>query len=172
MNSKKPIIITIIAVILLIGGGVTYVVMSGMLNPPVEEVEQEQVKPDLTTGDAYKVQLEEKKVEVESLVAAGDEESIKQAEEIVKTEVKTAQASGNTSYLVDARLAQAVFMIDIGQAQEALDTILLPMEKEYQGNETYIYQIYGTTSYAYKWLDNGAKAEEYLDKIPPQGWDE
>jgi len=169
---RKKIIITIIITVLFVTAAGVYAFSTGIFTPSSSE-ENEQVgeKPDVSTGTAYKEVLKEKQDEVNVLVAAGGEKSVQQAEEIIEQEVQAATESGNVAYLVDAQLAKAGLLIQTGRAQEALDTILLTLESDYQGDEAYIYLIYAQISWAYKELDNLAKSEEYLDKIPGGGWD-
>lgn len=170
VDRKKIIITIVIAAVFVTAAGV-YAFSAGVFTPSATEgTNQTADKPDVSTGTAYKAVLKEKQDKVNVLVAAGGDKSIKEAEEILEAEVKSATESGNVAYLVDAQLAKAGLLIDTGRPQEALDDILFTLEKDYKDDESYIYLIYGQMSWAYKQLDNAAKANEYLDKVPGGGW--
>jgi len=167
--SRKKVIIIATAVLVLIAGGVAaYILITGQLNQSVENTSGS--KNPNTSGNAYQERLGKVQTEVTDLVAVGDEQSIEEANQILDSEVKTAKDSGNDAYVVEASSAKASLLIETNRAQEALD-LLLALEQQYGAEDAYKYELYGMISYAYKGLDNQAKSDEYLNKIPGGGWD-
>ncbi|HRN97119.1 MAG TPA: hypothetical protein PLZ58_01540 [Candidatus Saccharibacteria bacterium] len=166
---KKTIIrISILVGILVLGAAafVTYKLVDLNNNSKVQPVDK---KPVASLTDAKLIK--EKQVKVDNLIATGDEKSIKQAEVIVKDDVATAKASGSQTAVARTSVDWANVLIQTGRAQEALDTILLPLNKEYTTVDDYKYSIYGSISWAYRMLGDSAKSYEYLDRIPSKGWD-
>lgn len=168
LSRKKVIIITVAVVVLIAGAVAAYILVTGQLNQPAENTNGS--KNPNTSGNAYQERLGKVQTEVNDLIAVGDEQSIEEANQILDSEVKTAKDSGNDAYVVEASSAKASLLIETNRPQEALD-LLLALEKEYGAEDAYKYELYGMISYAYKWLDNQAKSDEYLDKIPGRGWD-
>ena len=125
----------------------------------------------VTAEKKYKDNFAKQQTAVESLLRAGDAESIAKAESITTTQIAEADKSGNEDFVVEATLAKATVLIETGRAKEALDSILFPLLDKYSNNEAYTYQVYGVISYAYRELDNQLKADEYFNKIPAKGWD-
>lgn len=166
--SRKKVIIIAAAVLVLIAGGIAAYIITSQLNQPVENTNGS--KSPNTSGNAYQERLSKVQTEVTDLVAVGDEQSIEEANKILDSEVKTAKDSGNDAYVVEASSAKASLLIETNRAQEALD-LLLALEQEYGNEDAYKYELYGMISYAYRGLDNQAKSDEYLNKIPGRGWD-
>jgi flagellar basal body-associated protein FliL len=168
LSRKKVIIITAVLLVLIAGGVAAYILVTGQLNQPVEN--NNGSKNPNTSGNAYQERLSKVQTEVTDLVAVGDEQSIEEADQILNSEVKTAKDSGNDAYIVEATSAKASLLIETDRTQEALD-LLLALERDYGSEDAYKYELYGMISYAYKGLDNQAKSDEYLNKIPGGGWD-
>lgn len=168
LNRKKVIIIAAAAVVLIVGGTAAYIFMSGQLNQPAENT-TEPSKTN-TSKKTYQDKLDKAQTEVTDLVAAGDEGSIQAADQIINAQVEAANESGDIAYVVDASSAKASLLIETERAPEALD-LLLALEQQYGDEDEYKYELYAMISYAYKSLDNQAKSEEYLNKIPGEGWD-
>lgn len=156
--------------VVVLSGAAAYVVFSGMLDKTGDTANDAPAPSGPVTKQVYQQAMKETTADVSRLTAAGDEKSIKQAEKIINEQVEKAAQSGNEEYSVEAQLAKADFLSTNGRPQEALDTILTPLSEKYFGNETYIYSIYGSMSLAYRWLDDLEKANEYLNKMPSQGW--
>lgn len=160
-----------VAVLVVIGLGVTaYFVFSSLLGNTTNPTEEPQGSSTPITKEAYKESLKETITDANRLAATGNKQSLKQAEEIINEQVKKAEKSQNEDYSVEAQLTKADFLSVNGRPQEALDTILTPLSKKYANNETYMTSIYGSMSLAYRWLDDIDKANEYLNKLPSQGW--
>ena len=124
-----------------------------------------------TTAGTYKEALRQKQDKVSALIAAGDEQSIVKANEIIESETAAAQDSGDDEYIVDVALTKASLLITTSRAQEAVDTVLQPLLDVYGDNDAYKYDIYGSMSWAYRELDEPMRADEYFSKIPGKGWD-
>jgi len=171
-KSKKATIIVIVAllVVVLSGAGLALYFQDGTTQ--TQQVIEIESPTDRSATAVFQEKLKEQQAEVTKLVTAGDQESISKATELVEKSVKTAQSSGDDQQIVDAELAKASFMMDIGQAQDALDTVLLPLEQKYASNEIYKFDIYGVLSRAYREIGNPDKAQGYFDQIPSKGWDE
>lgn len=163
-SRKKIIILIVVILVLLVGGAATYALVTGYFTPKDTDT-------DTTTKTGVYETFKRTSVKVDDLVSSGEEQSIKEANQIIEAEVVAADASGDDAYIVDAKLAKASFLINTGKAQEALDSILLPLDEKYGNNDTYKYHIYGQISWAYAELNNPAKADEYYNDIPAQGWD-
>jgi flagellar basal body-associated protein FliL len=166
---KSRLIIIIVGIILLVAGGVvTLLYFGGVFSPGTETIEEVTVP---STGKEYQTALREKQAKVTELVAAGGEQSIQQADEIVAAELKTAEKSQNKDYIVEAKLVQATLQTETGRADDALQA-LLELEQRYAGDLENLYLIYAQISYAYLLLENNEKSNEYLEKIPGEGFDE
>lgn len=124
---------------------------------------------DEDKATAYKAELTESQTEVATLVTAGDAKSVKKADEIAESQVAAANQSGNDDYIVYASLTKANLLIDTNRAQEAIDSILLPLLEKYGSNEKYKSDIYSTLSVAYSRLGNTEKSEEYLNQVSGRG---
>lgn len=169
---KKTIIrISILIAVLIIGAAVfvTYKIVD--LNNNSSKSQDVDKKPSMSPSDEEKALIQANQVKVNKLVSAGDEESIKQAEVIVKNDLTSAKTSGSQSSVARASVDWANILIQTDRAQEALDDILLPLNKEYTAVDDYKYSIYGSISWAYRMLGDSNKSNEYLDMIPPKGWD-
>ena len=166
---KSRLIITIIAITLLVASGVVAMLyFGGVFAPRTETVEEVTVAE---TGKQYQPALREKEAEVAELIAAGGEQSIQQAEAIVAAEVTAAEKSKNLGYIVEAKLAQATLQTETGRANEALQA-LLALEPQYSNDPENLSLIYAQISYAYLLLEDQTKANEYLAKIPGEGFSE
>lgn len=122
-------------------------------------------------NDAYNQRLKTKEDQVTKLINAGDDASLNKADEIVNSQVAAAEASGSDREMVDAGIAKASLLIQTERAQEALDTVLMPLEKKYGSNDEYKNEIYASISWAYRVLGDPDTAAEYFNKIPSKGWD-
>lgn len=156
--------------LLLLGGGAAayYGVSTGFF---AQQLKLSGSDKELSTGTAYKESFRKSADKVNDLIAAGDKESIKQAEEIIDAEVSAANESGNDAYIVDASLAKTTLLIETGRAQEAVDTVLPSLDEKYDDNEVYQNSIYLHLSLAYRELGDEAKADEYLDLMTGIGGD-
>jgi len=121
---------------------------------------------DVTSGTTYQTGLHQKQAKIDTLVAAGDTKSVDQANKIADDEITTATKSGNESYIIDASLSKVTLYVNTNRAQEAIDTILIPLDAKYSSNATYKYTIYGYFSLAYRAVGNKTKAAEYFKQIP------
>ncbi|MDB5159788.1 MAG: hypothetical protein JWO99_51 [Candidatus Saccharibacteria bacterium] len=168
LKSKKSRRILLIAVILVVVGASAGVYF-GYVLPHAKKTDTSAGSTDKVTT-AYQEKLKQNQDKVTKLVNAGDAQSIDQATQLVNTNVTTAQATGDDRQIVDAQLAKASFMMDIGQAQQSLDTVLLPLNDKYGNNNTYKYDIYGALSRAYREIGDTTKADSYFSQIPSEGW--
>jgi hypothetical protein len=139
---KKIIIIIVIVVLVLSGGALTYAFTTGYFTPQKTTSDSSS-----STGTAYKENFQKAEKKVDDLIASGDEQSLKEAEEIVDSEVSAANESGNDAYIVDANLAKATVLIETGRAQEALDIVLSTLDEknassDESNNEDYIVDAY------------------------------
>jgi len=168
-NIRKKLIITIIVGLVLTGAGVGYAFYAGYLKWPDAS---NNISEDVidTSSDAYKATLQERDDRVTRLVNSGSQKSIQEADQLVEEDVKKAEQTGDEQYIHDTYIAKATLLINTGRAQQALDEILLPLEKKYENNEEKRHEIYGMISWAYRWLDDQNKANEYSNKMPSQGW--
>lgn len=181
---KRGVIIVSIVAFLLVGGVVgasvyygkdfpPYGFISGLINKETQDdstadSDKDPAKP-VVKGELSSVNqeaIDKQREEVAALVSAGDASSVKKAEQAVDAGIVSAEKSGDEAYLVEAKLEKALLLIETGRPQEALDTILLPLDQQYGNNETYKYQIYTYIAQAYTALDNQAKSDEYSLKIP------
>lgn len=166
---KPRLIITIVGIVLLVAGGVAAMLyFGGVLTPRTETVEEVTVP---ATGKDYQPALREKEAKVAELVAAGGEASLEEAEAIVAAEIQAAEKSQNTGYIVEAKLAQATLQTETNRAEDALQT-LLELEQQYADDLENLYLIYAQISYAYLLLEDSEKSNEYLAKIPGEGFAE
>lgn len=166
---KPRLIITIVGIVLLVAGGVAAMLyFGGVFTPRTETVEEVTVP---ATGKEYQPALREKEAKVAELVAAGGEASIEEAEAIVAAEIQAAEKSKNPGYIVESKLAQATLQTETGRANEALQALLV-LETQYANDPENLNLIYAQISYAYLLLDDQAKANEYLAKIPGEGFNE
>lgn len=168
---RKILIGVAILVVIAIGVSAYFIfaslIGSSNANDPTDEPQGSSAP---ITKEVYKESLKNAVTDANRLAATGNEQSIKQAEDIINEQVKKAEKSQNEDYSVEAQLTKADFLSVNGRPQEALDTILTPLSKKYANNETYMTAIYGSMSLAYRWLDDLDKANEYLNKLPSQGW--
>ncbi|MBC7565259.1 hypothetical protein H7100_03475 [Candidatus Saccharibacteria bacterium] len=169
--SKKTKVILLVGVIILLVVGAGAALYFGYLVPSVKKVTNDKTAAT-SANNAYNEKLKQKNDQVTALVTAGDETSIKKADDIVNTQVTAAKATGDDQQIVDAELAKASLMIQTGRAQEAIDSVLTPLDQKYGSNESYRYEIYASFAYAYRQLDNPDKANQYATQIPGKGWDE
>jgi len=170
MSKKSRLVIIIIAFVVLIGGGVAALLyFGGVFSPRTAQNTIETVVP--IEGDAYKESLREKESEIAKLVAAGGTQSIEQAEKIVNEQVRIAEQSQNKAFIVDAQLAKAALLNETDRPQDALKS-LLELEKQNANNPEQLNIIYAQISFAYKQIGDLEKSNEYLAKIPGEGWDE
>jgi hypothetical protein len=166
-SRKTIILVAVIAVIVVAGGvGAYFLASRQTAQPPASQTDTETTQPEPT----YRGALAKTESQVTELVEVGDEQSIQQAEEIIAAQIATAEESNDEAYTVEARLAQAQLWSTTGRAQQALNEILLPFEQQYANDESLRDLIYAMISFAYKQLDDGEQAQEYLDKIPGKGW--
>jgi hypothetical protein len=169
-KSRKKIIVLIV-VVLLLGGGVAayYGVSTGFF---AQQLKLSGSDKELSTGTAYKESFRKSADKVNDLIAAGDKESIKQAEEIIDAEVSAANESGNDAYIVDAYVAKSSLLTQTGRPQESIDTILPSLEEPYiDSNEVYKNSMYLQLGLAYLELGDEAKAQEYLSQLTGIGGD-
>lgn len=166
---KPRLIITIVGIVFLVAGGVAAMLYFGGVFTPRTETVQEVTVP--ATGKEYQPALREKEAKVAELVAAGGEASIQEAEEIVAAEIKAAERSQNAGYIVEAKLAQATLQTETGRADDALEA-LFELERQYADDLENLYLIYAQISYAYSLLEDNDKSNEYLAKIPGEGFAE
>lgn len=164
--TRKKIIIFIV-VILLVGGGTAayYGVTTGFFAP------SKNTDSSSTAGTEYKENFQKVETKVNDLIVSGDEQSIKEAEQLIDSEVSTADASGNEAYIVDAHLAKATLLIETDRAQEAVDSVLSSLDEKYADNDEYKNDIYINLSLAYRELGDDAKADEYLNQAQGRGGD-
>lgn len=159
-KSHKKIIVIIIVVVLLGGGAAAYYfyvrpLLMGNNAIPTNSGNTESV---------HKQKVEQDQTKVDSLVTVGDEASIEQAKQIADTQIDAAEKSGDDAYIVDASIQKAGILIQTGQSQEALDTILFPLQKKYEGNATYKRDIYMTISWAYRVMGDETTADSYFNQ--------
>ena len=182
---KRGIVIVAVIAVLAIGGMVAASLAYGKDFPPyafvselvgtsketnnTDEDKATDEKPATTSQLApeNEISIQQQREKVAALVAAGDPQSVKQAEQAVEAGVVEAEKSGDEAYTIEAKLEKAALLLDTGRPQEALDAVLLALERDYKTNETYILQIYSYIGQAYLALDNTARADEYFAKIPP-----
>ncbi|GEM_PF-6643174 len=166
---KPRLIMTIVGIVLLVAGGVVAMLyFGGVFTPRTETVEETTVP---ATGKSYQPALREKQAKVTELVAAGGEQSIQEAEEIVAAEIQAAEKSQNPGYIVEAKLTQTTLQTETGRANDALQT-LLELEQQYANDPENLYLIYAQIAYAYKLLEDVDKSNEYLAKIPGEGFND
>lgn len=168
LSRKKTIIgISILVAVLVIGVAVfiTYRLVD-LNNLNAQDANKE---PNSSLDD--KARIKENQVKVDNLITTGDDKSIKQAEVIVKGDLAEAKASGSQTSIVRTSVDWANVLIQTGRAQEALDDILLPLNKSYTSVDDYKYSIYGSISWAYRVLGDQDKASDYFSDIPSKGWD-
>jgi len=160
-SNKRRIILLIVAGLVLVGilAGVFF-----MYALPRMKSSSTDTSP--TTGTTYRTELHKQQTKINTLVTTGDATSIDQANKIVDDEINAADKSGNDSYIIDAKLTKVTLYVDTNRAQEAIDTILIPLDTKYGSNPTYKYTIYGYFSLAYRALGNQDKATEYFKQIP------
>lgn len=166
--TRKKVIITAVVLVLVFGGIFAYLFLTNYFSQQQNTTTEPAKIP--STGNAYQQRLTNVQTEVTDLAAAGDEQSVQKADTIIDTEIKNAKDSGNEAYVVDASSAKATLLIDTDRPQEGLD-LLLALEQQYGDNDEYKYELYALISWAYRELDNTAKADEYYNKIPGRGWD-
>lgn len=171
-SKKRRIILLVVIVLVLAGGGAA--AYFGYVVPSMKTVDNGSSSSDTsTTGTvavAHQKSVKQTQTKIDTLVQAGGTQSIKQADQIAESEVTAANSSGDDAYIVNAGIAKASLLITTSRAQEALDTVLFPLDKKYGMNETYRYDIYASISWAYRYLENTDKATEYFQKIPGKGW--
>jgi flagellar basal body-associated protein FliL len=149
-------------VLLLVGGGYYYLTHTSSSTRKIVTPSQ-----NLTPVQKFQQNVQ---VQVDNLISKGDPASIQKANQIIDAQVSAADKSGDDAYIVSTSLEKATVLINTDQSQTALDTILLPLESKYGNNDTYKYDIFAEMSLAYRSLNNQAKADEYYNKIPGQGW--
>lgn len=170
-NIRKKLVIIIIIALIFAGAGVGYAFYAGYFKWPSVSNNTKEDTID-TSSEEYKTNLKERDDRVTRLVDSGNQQSIQEADQLVEDDVKKAEKTGNDQYIFDTYVAKATLLIKTNRAQEALDDILLPMEKKYENNDDKKHEVYGLISWAYRQLDNQNKANEYFNKIPSQGgWD-
>jgi hypothetical protein len=162
-KSRKKIVIIILIVIIL-GAGAAYGVTSGLFSQLINGTTKEPIVSK--TGTEYKENLTKKQEQVDTLLTTGDQESIQKAQKIADAQVAAAQESNNDGYIVDASIQKAGILIQTGQAQVALDSILFPLNQKYESNTQYKYDIYECMSWAYRVMGDETTADEYFNKIP------
>lgn len=167
--TRKKVIITAVVLVLVFGGIFAYLLLTNYFSRQQNTTTEPTKVP--STGNAYQERLTKVQTEVSGLVTVGDEASIQEANDILDSEIVTAKKSGNEAYVVEASSAKASLLVETDRAQEGLD-MLLALEQQYADNDAYKYDLYAQISWAYRALDNQAKADEYFAKIPAQGWDE
>jgi hypothetical protein len=155
--------VTIILIILVVLGAaaIAYFVFGiGRPAAPVEKVTDTGVAKITAVPDSVQV-------DVNNLVATGDPKSIQQANQIINAQTTAADKSGDDGYIVDAYLAKADLLFQTNQPQEALDSVLLPLDQKYGNNDTYKYRIDTYIGQAYVALGDTDKANQYYSKVPP-----
>ena len=166
-SKKSRIILLIVVVIVILGTGTA--VYFGYVFPHTKKTDTSAGSTDKPMT-AYQEKMKQDQDKVTKLVNAGDAASIDQATKIVDTNVTSAQVSGDDQQIVDASLAKASFMMDIGQAQKALDSVLLPLNDKYGSENIFKYNIYGSLARAYREIGDSTKADTYFNQIPSEGW--
>jgi hypothetical protein len=174
------IVIALIVIVLTVGALLTFVWRVGPVatilgyDAASNNTSSDTVTKNTKTSTSVTIKPEQQKSldttqsNIQSLVATGDTQSLAKADEVAKAEVQAAKDSGNDGYIIMAELARANLLIDTGRAQEALDSILLPLLEKYKTDQDYSNEIYITIGLAYLSLDNTAKAEEYINQA--DGW--
>ncbi len=174
--SRKLIITVSVAAVVILGGGAAYAIANGYLTLPgktttagtgTDANTSTNGGSTSTTSAADTKFTTQVQTQVNTLVAAGDPTSIKQAGQILDTQVAVASKSGDDDYIVDTNLAKADLLLNTDQPQAALDTILLPLNQQYGNNDTYKYRIDSYLGQAYNALGNTDKANGYYNLIPP-----
>ncbi len=172
ITRKKTITIIIILIIIGLGTIAYFGVTSGFIAQLMKARDTSPAISKTGAESEYKEAFNQAQDKVYSLIEAGSNESLQEATKIIDSEVAAAEKSGNDGYKVDANLAKTTLLIKTGQVQEALDTVLLPLDQLYGNNDTYKYEIYASIGWAYSELGDVVKADEYFNKIPGKGWDE
>ena len=164
--TRTKVIILIVAILLLGGVAAYFVTSTGIFSP-----QQKAADTHLDTGTAYKDGFQKSKTKIGELIASGNKQSIKEADDLIETEISAANDSGNTTYIVDAHLAKAALLTETGRAQEALDSVLSSLDEKYALDSDFKNDIYVQLSLAYTELGDTAKAEGYLSQIQGRGGD-
>jgi outer membrane lipoprotein-sorting protein len=167
VSKKLRIILVIVIVLVVLGGGA--VAYFGFVAPSMKKATTASTD---VTGTKYQTVLRQKQAQIDTLVASGDKNSVQQATQIANSQVAAATDSGNDAYIVDASIAKATVMIQTGQAQEALDSVLLPLDQKYSSNATYKASIYACIAYAYRELGDATNADKYFSQIPGESFSE
>lgn len=118
-----------------------------------------------TTAD-HQVAVQQQQTKINTLIAAGDPQSVKQADTVANKQVQAADSSGDDEYIVTAGLAKADLLINTDRVKEAIDSVLMPLLQKYNSNDKYNFRIYSYLGMAYRALGNNDKANSYYDKIP------
>ncbi|MEO6109439.1 MAG: hypothetical protein ABIP50_00300 [Candidatus Saccharimonadales bacterium] len=162
ITHKKTIIASIILIVLVVGGA-TYAYFAGYFSSTKEDQGTTNIEK---SGTAYRDTFNKTQDQVAKLLSADDTQSTQQAIKIIDSQITEADKSGNESYSVDARLAKAILLINTDKPQEAIDTILIPLEAKYGDSDAYKYKIDTHFARAYDVIGDTIKADEYYKKVP------
>ena len=139
--TKKKIIIAVVAIILVGAGVAGYFYFINVLSQPQFASSDQSNTSSSTTTDSIKAEhqesLQDAQQKVDELVTSGDEASIADAEQIIEEQQAVAEQSGDDEYIVNTALTKASLLIETNQAQEALDTVLFPLNEKYGNNDAY-----------------------------------
>lgn len=168
---KKQVIIIVAVIVIGCIGTVVYFLHFAPLSKSTDESTSTPNTQTTTTAvAAHQQAVTQQQTKIDSLVATGNTQSIAQADQVANSQVATADTSGDDAYIVSANLAKAQLLIDTKRAQEALDSVLLPLDQKYGKNDTYKYQIDSYIGEAYNAIGNADKAQQYYSQIPPLGY--
>jgi len=178
--SRKAIVIIIIAVVIVGGAVAAFFFYSASIKKTNDSTNATTAaqKAVAATKAAHQTSVEEQQVKINALIGSSsagtgsgtattqDPHVIAQADAIAQAQVDTANQSGDDDYIVSAALAQADLLINTDRAQEAIDSVLLPLEQKYGSNDAYKYQIDSYLGQAYAAVGNTDKANGYYNIIP------
>ncbi|MDB5161918.1 MAG: hypothetical protein JWM52_426 [Candidatus Saccharibacteria bacterium] len=164
--TRKKIIIGVIVAIIVLGGAafavVTFVLPAKNTTPTGADTTFAKGVP----SKANRETLSTSQNKVTKLLAAGDEKSVTAAKAILDAQITEAEKTSDEAFSFEAQIAKAQLLIDTDQPQEAIDTILLPLEKKYGNDDTYKDTVFGNLSNAYYTLGDSDKGSEYYKKLP------
>jgi hypothetical protein len=159
--TRKKLLISSVALIAVVSiAALSFVYASDLFKEQADTIVIPESSKDAASSEA----------DVAKLIEAGDEKSIQAAGEIIEAQMIVAEKSGDDRAILNAQLAKATLLIETSRAQEAIDSVLLPLEKRYAQSDTYKYEVYGQLSWAYRELGDIATADKYYSNIPAKGW--
>jgi predicted Zn-dependent protease len=160
LTRKKVLIAVAVVLVIAAGAAAAYFLLPNRS----ADITDENNTNNSSTKKPYQKALEDTQQKVDTLVENGDDESIKEAQQLADEQVAAAEQSGDEDYSFYAQLAKANLLIDLDRPQEAID-ILLPLAEKYGGTDPYKSQVYTRLALAYSRLGNDAKADEYLNMV-------